>query len=252
MNYAKTALEMGLMCVHCLGGERVMSKEKILIVEDDTAIARGLMYNLEYEGYEVRNASHGQAALPMVRDFAPDLVILDLMLPGKSGFDILQELRFSGNNVYVIILSARTGESDKVEGLKTGADDYVAKPFSLRELLARVESAMRRIRLRKAAEDEEITFGDLTVAPGDHSATRNGVMLKLTPKAMEVLIFFVRHPHRTFSRDAIIEHLWHDDYEGTPRTIDNFVLQIRGQIEPDPTHPVRLETVHGQGYRFCG
>ena len=224
--------------------------ERILVVEDDRAIALGLMHNLEYEKYEVRHACHGQAAIPMVEAFSPDLIILDVMLPGKSGFDILKELRASGNEVYIIILSARTNESDKVEGLRLGADDYVSKPFSLRELLARVESAMRRIRMRIASENEIIQIANLEINPLAKSITKNGKLLKLTPKATELLIFFARHPNRIYSRDLLLSQVWNDEYEGTARTIDNFVLQIRSQIEDNPAKPQLLETVHGMGYRF--
>ena len=229
-----------------------MPKERILVAEDDPAISRGLLHNLEYEGYELRTASHGQAVLPMVSEFLPDLIVLDLMLPGKSGFDILEELRASGNDVYVIILSARTAETDKVRGLRLGADDYVSKPFSLQEFLARVESAMRRIRQQKSEGDEPIQFGDLVIIPAQKTVTRNGQPVKLTPKALDLFIFFTQHPNRIYSREALLQNVWHDDYDGTARTIDNFVLQIRGQIEPTPSRPVRLETVHGLGYRFVG
>lgn len=225
-------------------------KERILIVEDDASIARGLTHNLTYEGYEVRHAAHGNAAIPMIKEFTPDLVILDVMLPGCSGFDILEQIRAAGNDVHVIIVSAKTHEADKVEGLTLGADDYVSKPFSLKELLARVASAMRRIRARKGDAAQIITIGDLDIMPEEKSAYRNGSPLKLTPKAMELLIFFARHPNRTYSRESLIENIWHDEYEGTPRTIDNFILQIRGQIEENPAKPKRIETVHGLGYRF--
>ncbi|MBO5752568.1 MAG: response regulator transcription factor [Proteobacteria bacterium] len=227
-----------------------MMKERILIVEDDPAIARGLMHNLAYEGYEVKHASHGNAAMPMIYDFAPDLIILDVMLPGCSGFDILEQIRAGKNDVHVIIVSAKTNESDKVEGLTLGADDYVSKPFSLKELLARIEAAMRRIRARKVHVNQTITSGDLTIMPEEKSVIRNGQPLKLTPKAMEILIFLARHPNRIYSREALIEHIWQNNYEGTARTIDNFILQIRGQIEENSSKPKRLETVHGLGYRF--
>ncbi len=229
-----------------------MPNEKILVVEDDMAIARGLIHNLGYEGYDVRHAAHGNAVMPLMTEFCPDLVILDVMLPGKSGFDILDEIRASGNEVHVIILSAKTSEVDKVQGLRLGADDYVSKPFSLKEFLARVESAMRRIRQQKKSEACAIKFGDLVIVPSEKTVTRDGVPLKLTPKALELFIFFAQHPSRIYSRDDLIEHIWHGDYDGTPRTIDNFVLQIRGQIEPAPSKPTRLETVHGLGYRFNG
>ena len=229
-----------------------MANEKILIVEDDTAIAHGLKHNLEYEGYCVRHASHGLAVMPIVDEFQPDLIILDVMLPGKSGLDILQELRECGNNVRVIILSARTSENEKVEGLSMGADDYVAKPFGLRELLARVDAAMRRVRQDKSAESQVIVCGDLEIHPAEKTILRNGSLLRLTPKALELLVFFAQNRNRTFSREMLISQLWHDDYDGTARTIDNFVLQIRGQIEENPSKPTRLETVHGLGYRFVG
>ena len=229
-----------------------MSGEKILIVEDDAAIARGLKYNLEYEGYQVRHASHGLAVGPIVAEFQPDLIILDVMLPGKSGFDILQDLRLAGNTVHVIILSAKTSEDEKVHGLTLGADDYVSKPFGLRELLARVDAVMRRIRMVRTEASQPIVIGDLTIYPEEKTVLRGGTVIRLTPKAMELLVFFARNPNRTYSRDQLILQLWQDDYEGTARTIDNFVLQIRGQIEDNPSKPRYLETVHGQGYRFMG
>ena len=229
-----------------------MSGEKILIVEDDTAIARGLKYNLEYEGYCVRHASHGLAAEPIIHEFMPDLIILDVMLPGKSGFEILKSIREDGNSVRVIILSAKTGEQDKVEGLTLGADDYVSKPFGLPELLARVDAAMRRVREHKASSCAPMIFGDLEVRPGEMTVLKAGVPVKLTPKALELFIFFAQNPNRIYSRDALISNVWHDHYDGTARTIDNFVLQIRGQIEDNPSKPCRLETVHGLGYRFVG
>ena len=227
-------------------------KEKILVVEDDMAIARGLVHNLEYEGYEVRLASHGNAVMAMFAEFGPDLIVLDMMLPGRSGLDILEEIRASGSEVHVIILSALSAEKDKVSGLYAGADDYVSKPFSLREFLARVESAMRRIHRAKAQALETVVSGDLTISPEEKQAVRNGQALRLTPKAFELLLFFAQHPGRIYSRDDLLHHVWHDEYDGTARTVDNFVLQIRGQIEAEPSHPKRLETVHGMGYRFNG
>lgn len=229
-----------------------MSKERILIVEDDAAIARGLVHNLEYDGYEVRHAAHGLAAMPMVREFLPDLIILDLMLPGTSGFEILKALRASGNEAHVIILSARTSEQDKVSGLELGADDYVSKPFGLREFLARINAVMRRIRKSKSELSRAIRIGALAIVPEDMSVTRNGAAVRLTPRATELLIFFARHPNRIYSREALIDHVWGGDYEGTTRTIDNFIVQIRSQIEENPSKPQILETVHGLGYRFNG
>ena len=227
-----------------------MPKDKILVVEDDLAIARGIIHNLEYEGYDVRHAARGDAALPIAAEFAPDLIILDLMLPGRSGFDILRDLRQAQNDVYVIILSARADEADKVEGLSSGADGYIPKPFALREFLARIQAAMRRIRSQRQSESKIIVCGDLCVNPVDMSATRSGVPLKLTPRAFELLIFFAKHPNRVYSRDALIDSIWGDSYDGTNRTVDNFIVQIRAQIEENPAKPKILETVHGFGYRF--
>ena len=229
-----------------------VQKKKILVVEDDGAIARGLIHNLEYEGYEVRGASHGQAVMPMVAEFVPDLIILDVMLPGRSGFEILKDLRASGNDVHVIILSARTGESDKVEGMRLGADDYVSKPFGLREFLARVAAAMRRIGQRRMESARPLEFGDLALYPESMTVTRGGDPIKLTPRGLDLLGFFARHPNRIYSREALIEHVWGEDYDGTNRTIDNFAVQIRSQIEVNPGKPCRLETVYGLGYRFVG
>lgn len=229
-----------------------MTKEKILVAEDDKAIANGIKHNLEYEGYEVQCASHGAAVLPMIKDFDPDLIVLDLMLPGRHGFDILRDIRETGNDVQVIILSALTSEIDKVQGLSLGADDYVAKPFALKEFLARVAAAMRRVRQRKQKKAQSLSFGDLEIFPEEKIITRNGIPIKLTPKAAELLIFFAHHPNHVFSRESLIANVWSDEYEGTVRTIDNFVLQIRSQIEVSPANPSRLETVHGLGYRFVG
>lgn len=229
-----------------------MIKEKILVVEDDLAIARGILHNLEYEGFEVRAASHGNAVLPIVAEFKPDLIVLDLMLPGCSGFDILRDLRASGNDVYVIILSAKTSENDKVQGLTLGADDYISKPFALREFLARIQAAMRRIRSQKQENTHPLCFGDLVVVPAERTIMRHDQPVKLTPRACELLVFFAQHPNRTFSRDALIDSIWGDSYDGTNRTIDNFIVQIRAQIEENPSKPTRLETVHGFGYRFNG
>ena len=227
-----------------------MQREKILIVEDDTNILRGLVHNIGYEGYEVRTVTHGAAALSIIAEFEPDLIVLDLMLPGRNGLDILTDLRAGGNEVYVIILSARSSESEKVQGLELGADDYIGKPFGLDEFLARVNAAMRRIRKRKVEKKALIEHGGLCIDPDAKSVSLDGQMLKFTPKALELLIFFAQHPHRVYSREALLDHVWSGEYEGTARTIDNFVLQIRSQIEANPNKPERLETVHGLGYRF--
>lgn len=226
------------------------NKGKILIVEDDPSIANGLAHNLKYEGYETRLAIRGDAVAPIVAEFQPDLIILDLMLPGLSGFEVLERLRNAGNDVHVIVLSARTREDEKVRALDLGADDYVTKPFGLREFLARVAASMRRINKTKVVAETPITFGSIMIYPSEKRVTRDGHPVRLTPRACELLIYFARHPGRIYSRDDLLAQAWPDDYEGTSRTVDNFVMQIRAQIEPDPAHAQYLVTVHGQGYRF--
>lgn len=227
-----------------------MANEKILVVEDDISISRGLCHNLKYEGYEVRCASCGNAVMPIVSEFSPLLIVLDLMLPGMDGFAVLETLRSTGNDVHIIVLSARQSEADKVRALQLGADDYVTKPFGLREFLARVQAAMRRIRARTIVEEAPITFDNIVIEPGLKRILKDGQPVRLTPRACELLIYFASHPGRIYSREALLDHAWPDDYEGTARTVDNFVVQIRSQIEADPSHPRYLMTVHGQGYRF--
>ena len=234
----------------CTGNAEIMAHEKILVVEDDPSISRGLCHNLTYEGYEVRNASCGNAVQPIVEEFSPVLIILDLMLPGMDGFAVLESLREAGNDVHVIVLSARQREEDKVRALRLGADDYVTKPFGLREFLARVAAAMRRIRARIADDEAQIAFDNIVIEPGLKRILKDGHPVHLTPRASELLIYFARHPGRIYSREDLLDHAWPDDYEGTARTVDNFVVQIRAQIETDPSHPRYLMTVHGQGYRF--
>jgi len=227
-----------------------MAKEKILVVEDDPAISRGLCHNLKYEGYETRSAIRGDAVMPIVDEFHPDLIILDIMLPGIDGFEILERLRNAQNDVHVIVLSARTREDEKVRALELGADDYVTKPFGLREFLARISAAMRRIRARNTSREAPIAFDNITIEPENKRVLRDNQPAHLTPRACELLIFLARHPGHIYSRDDLLAHAWPDDYEGTARTIDNFIVQIRAQIEKDPSRPTHLVTVHGQGYRF--
>ncbi len=226
------------------------AKGKILIVEDDASIAKGLSHNLKYEGYETQIACRGDAAEPMVNDFCPDLIILDLMLPGLSGFEVLTHLRNAQNEVQVIVLSAKTREDDKVRALELGADDYITKPFGLREFLARIASAMRRVNARKSVAEAPITFDDITIYPNQKRVLKQDQPVHLTPRACELLIYFAQHPGRVYSRDDLLAKAWPDDYEGTARTVDNFVVQIRAQIENDPAHATHLVTIHGLGYRF--
>lgn len=223
------------------------TKAKILLVEDDEAISRGILHNLAYEGYETRLVSHGNAFFPIFDAFCPDLIVLDLMLPGLSGFDILEALR-QQSDVCVVILSAKSQEADKVRGLKLGADDYIAKPFGLKEFLARIEANLRRTRRKE--QGQKLSFDDFDIDLGAKIIQKNNTPLKFTPKALELFLFFVTHPNRIFSREDLLSHVWDESYEGSARTIDNFILQIRTQIEENTQSPQYLETVHGLGYRF--
>jgi two-component system, OmpR family, alkaline phosphatase synthesis response regulator PhoP len=225
--------------------------ETILVIEDDASLATGIAHNLRYEGYRVLVASDGSSGLELALAERPDLLVLDLMLPRLSGFDVLRTLRSEGLELQVIILSARGQEADKVKGLKLGADDYLTKPFGLAELLARVEAALRRPRLARAqAEQQPIAFGEVAVHLGRREVTRTGRPVTLTAKEFDLIVWLATHPGRPFSRDQILRQVWGWDYEGTDRTVDNFVRNLRAKLEPDPAEPRHLVTVHGVGYRF--
>ena len=226
-------------------------EETILIVEDDASLAQGLGHNLRYEGYRVRLATDGHMGLRMALDQPPDLIVLDLMMPGLSGFEVLRELRRQGVESQVLILSARDLEQDKVEGLELGADDYVTKPFSLRELLARVDAALRRPRQhREALAEQVLSFGELTLRPATREVRRGEEPIAMTAKEFDLLLHLANHPERPYSRGQLLAQVWGDDYEGTERTVDNFIRKLRRKIEQDPANPAHLQTVHGVGYRF--
>ena len=223
----------------------------VLVVEDDRALAAGLTHNLRYEGYRVLHAADGDAGLQMACDESPDLVILDLMLPGMSGWEVLEAMREAEILMPVIILSARGTEPDKVRGLRLGADDYVAKPFGLKELLARVEAALRRSRReRERVCEDELGFGDVSILPGRREVLRGGHRVHMSARELDLLVWLVRHPGRAFNREQLLRRVWGFDYEGTERTVDNFIRRLRAKLEPDPAAPRHLLTVHGVGYRF--
>jgi len=226
-------------------------KETILVVEDDESLARGIAHNLRFEGYLVLQAADGEEGLRLACDARPDLVILDLMLPRMKGLDVLAALREAGVGAQVIILSARSQEADKVAGLRCGADDYVTKPFGVNELVARVEAALRRPReARRREASESLVFGDVTILPGRRRATRGDAELRLTAREFDLLYFLATHPDRPFDRDTLLRQVWGWEYEGTPRTVDNFIHGLRLKIEVDPSSPRYLLTVLGVGYRF--
>ncbi len=219
---------------------------RILVVEDDLAILTGVSMNLRFEGYEVLQAQDGQTGLQKALDERPDLVLLDVMLPQLNGYDVVRALRERGSDIPVVFLSAKGAELDKIRGLDLGADDYVVKPFGLQELLSRIKAVLRR-RLRAS---ELIAFGDSAVDVTLRRATRAGVAVDMTGQEFKLLEHFVRHPGRTFSREELINGAWGFDYEGTSRTVDNFVRQLRLKFEPDPDAPRYFVTVRGLGYRF--
>jgi DNA-binding response OmpR family regulator len=220
----------------------------VLVVEDDVAIAMGLRINLEKEGYDVRLAGDGEAGLASVRVAKPDLVILDLMLPNMNGFEVLQTLRREGFGMPVIVLSARTGEIDKVTGLELGAEDYVAKPFSLAELLARVRAALRRG--HAIAPPHVFKFGDVVIDIAAREVRRNAAVVEMTATEFDVLMCLVDARGKALTRDAIFHKVWGPKHHGTPRTIDNFIQQLRAKLELSPQEPKHFHTVRGVGYRF--
>jgi DNA-binding response OmpR family regulator len=234
----------------------------VLVVEDDASIALGLRINLEAEGYRVQMAGDGERALEIARTREPDLVILDVMLPRMNGLEVLQTLRREGMRMPIIILSARNGEMDKVTGLELGAEDYVAKPFSLAELLARVRAALRRHPAREAttpaspppaeAAPEARVFGDVVVDVAGRIVTREGAPVEITATEFDVLMCLLEGKGRALSREVIFQKVWGPNHHGTPRTIDNFIQQLRAKLEADPQQPRFFQTVRGIGYRFGG
>jgi DNA-binding response OmpR family regulator len=233
----------------------------VLIVEDDASIAEGLGLNLRLQGYRTDWAADGEAAEIRIAEGHPDLVLLDISLPKRTGIEVLEELRAADNHVPVIVLSARQDEFDKVAALQLGADDYVTKPFALAELLARVAAQLRRARLGArppaastavgpASGEGELRFGDVVVDLGARTVTRAGAPVKLTHLELELLVFFIRNPHRVFSRDELVREVWGLTHAGQARTVDNFVAQLRAKLEADPDRPTCFVTVRGTGYRF--
>jgi DNA-binding response OmpR family regulator len=231
-----------------------VSGERILVIEDDPSILRGLQLNLGMEGYAVRSSMDGEQGLALARSESPDLVIVDVMLPSLGGLEIVREIRKDDPDLPVLILSAKGQESDKVAGLQLGADDYLVKPFGLKELLARVDALLRRRRARgEAGGPARKTLrkvGDVEVDLEARRAMSSGGPLELTSREFDLLAFFISHPDRVFSRDQLLEAVWGSRYFGTARTVDNFVARLRTHIGDDADHPRHLETVRGVGYRF--
>lgn len=222
----------------------------ILIVEDDKKIAATIKLYLQHEGYRTTLAYDGRAALELFRAERFDLIVLDLMLPGIDGYELCRALRRE-SDVYVIMLTARATEQDKLRGLDTGADDYVTKPFSPRELVARVRAVLRRRDNRNFERGPaELRFGDLVIDLNRHEVSLRGKMIYLTPKEFKLLATFARSPERAFTREELVERAFGGDYEGLDRTIDAHIMNLRKKIEPDRMRPSFIVTVYGVGYKF--
>ena len=229
-----------------------MSGERILIIEDDPSILRGLDLNLSMEGYKLRTATDGEEGLRIARTERPDLLIVDVMLPRLGGLELIRELRKEDPDMPILILSAKGQEADKVAGLALGADDYVVKPFGLKELLARIGAALRRRRASGATgPDRQLKrFGKVELDLGERRVTVDGQVVTLTSREFDLLAFFVAHPDRVYSREQLMEAVWGSRYFGTARTVDNFVARLRHHLGDTAEEPKHLETVRGVGYRF--
>ena len=231
--------------------------KKILVVDDERVLAETIGYNLRRQGYAAIAAHDGQEALQAARREQPDAIILDVMLPKLDGFDVCRTLR-QETAVPILMLTAREDEIDKVLGLEIGADDYLTKPFSMRELLARVKALLRRGEMLQVARDERaivetepaIEVGQLRIDPGQHRAAWHGRPLTLKPKEFDLLLFLARNQGAALSRDILLERVWGYDYPIDTRTVDVHVRWLREKLEADPSRPVHLQTVRGLGYRF--
>ena len=227
--------------------------KRILVIEDEPQMLLGLRDNLELEGYEVQTASDGEEGLARAASFTPDLVILDVMLPRKNGFDVCRELRARSNTTPIVMLTARSAETDKVLGLELGADDYVTKPFSITELLARVRAVLRRATAQKTGgAGETVRIGEIEIDFKLHQARRGKNRIEFTAREFDLLRYFVQHIGQVVTREQILNEVWGYEEFPTTRTIDNFVAKLRQKIERAPHAPEHILTIHGSGYKFVG
>ena len=224
---------------------------KILVVEDEPAMVAGLRDNFEFEGYEVITARDGEEGLQRALEESPDLVVLDVMMPRMSGLEVCRQLRAKRASIPIIMLTARGQEVDKVVGLELGADDYVTKPFSIRELLARVKSVLRRTAVLPKDLDQH-SFSDVEVDLRRCRVLRSGKALDISSKEFDLLKYFICHAGETLSRDRLLEDVWGYENYPTTRTVDTHLVRLRQKLEPDPEQPQYFLTVHGTGYRFVG
>jgi DNA-binding response OmpR family regulator len=226
---------------------------RILVVEDEPAILRGLQDNLRVEAFDVLTAADGETGYRLATEAKPDLIILDLMLPKMSGYEICRKLRSAGVNTPILMLTARSEEADRVLGLDLGADDYVTKPFSIRELLARVRALLRRAQSAAGAAPEPmqlLRFGKVLMDFQKYEATKDGKPVELTRKEFGIVRFLASRPGIVVSRDELLNEVWGYDAYPTTRTVDNHIASLRAKLEPDPANPQHFLTVHGVGYKF--
>lgn len=225
---------------------------RILLVDDEPLITDSLTYSLQREGFEVKAASDGPEALKEVQDFMPDLIVLDIMLPTMSGIEVCRRLR-KESAVPVIMLTARGEEIDRVLGLEVGADDYLAKPFSFRELLARIRSILRRVELdRQVTQLQPVTMGDLSLDPVARRVYKGKDELQLSAREFDLLTALIKNAGRALSREELLSDVWGEAWIGDPRTLDVHVRWLRLKVEDDPASPNYIQTVRGHGYRFAG
>lgn len=227
-------------------------EEIILIIEDEEDLVKGLKLNLADEGYQIEWAPDGEKGLRMAIEESPDLIILDIMMPKMSGLDVCREIRKKGLNVPIIMLTAKGEEIDKVVGLEIGADDYMTKPFSIRELLARIKAHLRREKRGGKTVPDVYTFADVAIDFTRFKVRRGTREWNLTSLEVEILKYFIKHVNEVVSRDDLLDKVWGFDKFPTTRTIDNHILKLRKKIEEDLSHPKHILSIYGEGYRFMG
>ncbi len=225
---------------------------RILLVDDEPLITDSLSYSLKREGFEVKAVGDGELAMKAIGSFDPDLVVLDIMLPGMNGLEVCRRIR-ANSSTPVIMLTARGEELDRILGLEVGADDYLAKPFSFRELLARIRSILRRVEMdRQTSQFQPVNVGNLTLDPIARRVFRGGQELQLSAREFDLLSILMRNAGRALSREELLAQVWGEDWIGDPRTLDVHVRWLRLKIEEDPAEPEYIQTVRGHGYRFAG
>ncbi len=228
---------------------------RVLVVDDEPVLVDTIRYNLRREGYEVQVANDGNEAIKLAQSASPDLVVLDLMLPGIDGLEVCRQLRRE-STVPILMLTAKDDEIDKIVGLEVGADDYMTKPFSMRELLARVRAMLRRSRMQQQSSTADavqpVRSGDLEADPLQRRVVLRGAALQLKPKEFDLLVYLMQQRGRVLTRDQLLEKVWGYTFGGDTRTVDVHIRWLREKVEEDPSTPRRLETVRGVGYRFVG